>query len=213
MEKKKKYILLGLLFLTLLTAYILYSAGNNNRKGTDINQISETTIEDIKKRNLNIQKKTEFIDSHLPNEVGYLDFDKEEMKDASLEKLRIEALTMFYAAIKENDLDYLLSVFIGESLEDVFGDEINIEKRIELLEEQLQIISRDGKINDFKYQFYFNKYNQVLDEGEIHLLYQDDIEIEIPFELVYVESEQDRLFRFKTHLTDITEKVLNYDWD
>lgn len=206
--KKKWYVFL---IVIAIFFYILYKVGTNKTEDmTTIEKVDEGIVTELSKiKNNDITDKTiKFIEDRLQNNEGYLSSHETDDENYSLSEIKKHVIEDFFYAIKEKDLDSLLGIFDRDSLSEFFGEEINVEERIDLLLQQLQMLDRGGELSEVKYQFHLEQYNQETYSGTMYFVYPDK-EVTVPFDLNLYEHGPQRIIRFETKLTDITGHVLN----
>lgn len=160
-------------------------------------------------------KVDSFIRERIPALDIFMEFDLDDEKEEppTNEKLCKEFFNMFYAAVKTQDMDLFASVLSGDSIQEVWEGEILIEKRIEKMDNFLDTVSRAGKLSSIHYQFKMDKNDLQTDNGTLYMIYEDGVEVPIPFELVLIGDieDEERYYQFSNTIKEIKQQLHQYN--
>lgn len=146
-----------------------------------------------------------FIADRLPESNVLLDFELEEIDPEELTstELQEELFSMFSRSIETQDIDLLSAVTTGESIQELWGNEENIEKNLETLNKTLVSLSRNGAYEKLTYQFNAVQKETGKNVGTMNLSYSDGLDVKVPFEIELMDGRELPYYVINTSIKDM----------
>lgn len=150
-----------------------------------------------------------FVSDRLLDSNGLLDFeiveiDKEELTS---DVLQDEVFTKFSTSVKHQDVDLLMNSVSSEVIERLVGAEDTIEGRISKIEKSLQAISGNGAFQSLKYRLDKVQAETESSTGIMSLSFSNDVTIDFPFKMQYVEGQELPYYQLDIQLEEIAEEI------
>lgn len=188
-------LLLGVLFVLLIVYNV--SAPTKTKNGQVEVEQSLIELEDAVEATT---KAHSFVLSKIPDSDLFLKFHLDgeghgEHEEHTDEKMKLDALETFYAAISKEEISYLTSALTPESFEEIRGEEKDFNKREDNLTSYMNGLNGDGSLKGMNYKLELDRFDHPTNNGSIQLNYVDGTIKEIPFTFVSMGEGDHAMFQ------------------
>lgn len=216
MDSKKRR-LYGILLLLLIGSMLLFYFFNSAKHDKDLTEPVQLSVVEgesefeyaveLEKVEETYKQMESFIRARVPISDDYLKFDLGDHSIPTVEEAQAELFNSLYTTLYQQNLDLMTVVFSGSSIQEVWGNEIDPEKRIAKLQESLEQLSRGGTFESLRYQLEKDKHGTYTDNGILYLTYQEGAEIEVPVKLAMIGNDDHRYYQLVTSIAELLQVI------
>lgn len=206
MTKKKKIIYISVGFILLLVMAYLLLVAEDKKKYTKENFIEPESVQSIQEGVVSSKKMYDFILSKIQNPEAFLKIHLEG-KHVSVSVRQKATMEMFYAAIKQQEIDYLTASLDIDSLQSLWGTTMDFQVREQVLLDVMSKINQDGKLMPISYQLEKGDYGIEEKKGILILSYEGGNKIKVPFIFIDNGDEDHSEFLMSVELQAIVNEL------
>lgn len=206
MTIKKKVAYISIVSVFLLVTIYLFFIYEDKKEYTKEAFVETESVKKIEEGVASSSKMYDFILSKVPNPDAFLKIHQEEEHFLISDRQKA-TMEMFYAAIKQQEIDYLTASLDMDTLQSLWGTTNDFQHREQIVIDLLKDIDQNGQLSNVSYQLEKEEYGIEGNKGILTLLYEDGREIITPFTFKEIGEDDHTEYTLVVSLQDIVGKL------